>query len=105
MGRAPGTTPDEPTAETSAEASRLADDMTSGDEKRVRTAVAVSPEQPLDARAVSGLAAIEAMTFDVRTFRDLGNGTAEVAAQVVTPGGAQPTVMTRSSTAASGSAL
>jgi len=79
---------------TSAEASRLASDVTSGDEKRVRAAVAVSPEQPLDAGAVSGLAAIEVMTFDVRTFRDLGDGTARIAAKVVMPGGAQPTVWT-----------
>ncbi|WP_139190937.1 hypothetical protein [Actinokineospora iranica] len=79
---------------TSAEASRLADDMTSGDEKRVRAAVAVAPEQPLDAAAVSGLAAIEAMTFDVRTLRDLGDGIAEVTARVVMPGGTQPAVWT-----------
>lgn len=79
---------------TSTEASRLASDVTSGDEKRVRAAVAVSPEQPLDAGAVSGLAAIETMTFDVRTFRDLGDGTAQIAAKVVMPGGAQPTTWT-----------
>jgi hypothetical protein len=78
----------------SAEASRLAEDVTSGDEKRVRAAVAVSPEQPLDAAAVSGLGAIESMTFDVGTFRDLGDGTAEVTARVVMPGGAQPAVWT-----------
>jgi len=71
---------------TSVEASRLADDVTSGDEQRVRAAMAVSPEQSLAADAVSGLAAIETMTFDVRTFRDLGDGIAEVAAQVVLPG-------------------
>ena|SRR5690349_3509984 len=74
---------------TSAAAARLADDVTSGDEKRVRTAVAVSPDQPLDAAAVSGLAAIRSMTFDPHTFRDLGNGAAEVTAQVVEPGDAQ----------------
>jgi hypothetical protein len=76
---------------TSAAASRLANDVTSGDEKRVRAVVAVSPEQPLDAGAVSALAAIEAMSFDVRTFRDLGDGTAEVTARVDMPGAAQPT--------------
>jgi hypothetical protein len=79
---------------TSAEAARLADDVTSGDEKRVRAAVAVAPEQPLDAAAVSGLAALETMTFDVGTFRDLGDGVAEVTARVVVPGAAQPTVWT-----------
>jgi hypothetical protein len=79
---------------TSAEASQLADDVTSGDEKRVRAAVALSPEQPLDPAAVSGLATLEAMTFDVGTFRDLGDGTAEVTARVVMPGGAQPTMWT-----------
>jgi hypothetical protein len=79
---------------TSAEAARLADDVTSGDEKRVRAAVAVAPEQPLDAAAVSGLATLEAMTFDVATFRDLGDGVAEVTARVVVPGAAQPTLWT-----------
>jgi hypothetical protein len=78
-----------PPALPAAEASRLAGDVTSGDEKRVRAAVAVAPEQPLDAEALSGLAAIESMAFDLRTFRDHGNGTAEVTAQVVMPG-AQP---------------
>ena len=78
----------------SAAASRLANDVTSGDEKRVRAAVAVSPEQPLDAGAVSALAAVEAMSFDVRTFRDLGDGTAEVTARVDMPGAAQPTAWT-----------
>ena len=78
---------------TSAEASRLADEVTSGDEKRVRAAVAVSSEQPLDAEAVSGLATIR-MTLDVRTFHDLGHGAAEVIARVVPPGGAPPTEWT-----------
>lgn len=78
---------------TSAEASRLADDVTSGDEKRVRAAVAVSSDQPLDAAAVTGLASIE-MTLDVRTFHDLGGGAAEVIARVVPPDGTPTTEWT-----------
>lgn len=80
---------------TPAEASRLADDVTSGDEERVRAAVAVSPEQPLDAGAISGLAAIETMSFDVRTFHDVGDGTAEVTARVVVAGGKRTVWMVR----------
>lgn len=69
-------------------ARELSADLVSGDEARVRRAVAVSPDQPFDAGFVASLAG-SPVEFDVTTFRAEPDGAARVSARV---GGAQWTV-------------
>ncbi|WNV84886.1 hypothetical protein [Umezawaea sp. Da 62-37] len=64
-----------------ADAARLADEVVSGDERRVREVVALPSEQELDPAAIAGLAAMGPLAFDLGTFRDRGDGRAEVVAR------------------------
>lgn len=66
------------------DAARLNADMTSGDEQRVRAALAVPDDQTLDPGAVVDLAAVGPVRFDHSTFHDLGGGRAEVIANTAT---------------------
>ncbi|MEU5695920.1 hypothetical protein [Actinosynnema sp. NPDC020468] len=67
---------------TESAAKSLANDLTSGDLTRVRTALAVPVDQPLDDGAVTGLKALAPVLFDVGTFHDDANGTARITAEV-----------------------
>ncbi|GAA3001222.1 hypothetical protein GCM10010483_52740 [Actinokineospora diospyrosa] len=73
---------------TSDQARGLGADLTSGDESRVRRAVAVSPEQPFDPGFVASLAAAP-VELDAATFQVEPDGSAHVSARV---GGARWTV-------------
>ncbi|WP_144065745.1 hypothetical protein [Lentzea albidocapillata] len=68
-----------PLAEEQAKA--LAADLTSGDEPRVRRALAISDAQPLDLGAVAQLASIAPLTIDTASFQDANDGTASTSAQ------------------------
>ncbi|PPK69598.1 hypothetical protein CLV40_103208 [Actinokineospora auranticolor] len=69
-------------------ARELTADLTSGSEGRVREAIAVSPDQPLDDGFVTSLAGTP-VEFDVSSFQAAEGGRAKVSARV---GGAVWTV-------------
>ncbi len=66
---------------TQPDAQLLASDLTSGDQKRIRNAVTISPNQEVDAATIAGLNALR-VTFDVTTFKPTGDTTATVRAEV-----------------------
>ena len=76
---------------TEEQALSLATDLTSGDEDRVRSAVAVAPGQKLNAAAVAELESIKSVDFDLTTFRDRGDGTAQVRARILLKGAGSAT--------------
>ncbi|GGS28748.1 hypothetical protein [Actinokineospora fastidiosa] len=66
---------------TGEQADELATDLISGDEARVREAVAVSPEQPLEPGLAPSLASA-VIEVDASTFQPQPDGSAVVAARV-----------------------
>lgn len=72
-----------PLTEESAKA--LAADLTSGDEFRVRRALAISETQPLAVDAVAQLASITPLDIDIATFHDERDGYATATARTSRP--------------------
>jgi hypothetical protein len=70
---------------TQPQAEKLAQQLTSGDVAQVRLATTVSPEQELDAAAISGLASLSPLTFDLESFRETSETTADVTARSGAP--------------------
>ncbi|WP_018682735.1 hypothetical protein [Actinokineospora enzanensis] len=62
-------------------AKALVADLTSGSEERVRRALALAPDQPLDPGFVDGMAKVP-LTLDVSTFHTEANGMARVVGTV-----------------------
>jgi hypothetical protein len=65
---------------TEEQASALGEHLRSGSEDRLRQAIAISPDQPLDAGVAAQLASITSFEFDLATFRIEPDGSARVTA-------------------------
>lgn len=74
---------------TAQDAATLTEDLASGDPEQVRRAVSLPIGATLPADTLAALTDMDAMTFDLATFTDHGDGTADVRAIV---GDAQWTV-------------
>ncbi|MEU0885674.1 hypothetical protein ABZ345_44430 [Lentzea sp. NPDC005914] len=66
---------------TKEQATTLCENLTSGSEDRLRQAIAISPDQPLDAGAAGQLASITSLELDLSTFRLEPDGSAKVTAR------------------------
>lgn len=66
-------------------AAQIGDDLASGDLARLRDAIAVSPDQPLETGAAAQLKALAPVTLDVATFHDNGDGSGTATAHVAHP--------------------
>ena len=63
------------------QATVLGEHLKSGSEDRLRRAIAISPDQPLDAGVAAQLASITSFEFDLATFRVEPDGSAKVIAR------------------------
>ncbi|MFD9698230.1 hypothetical protein [Lentzea sp. NPDC059081] len=78
-----------PPAFTQAEADTLVQEASSGDETRLRDAVALPPDQPLNPDASARLRALAGLTIDATTFHQEADDVAIVAATWQQPGSTQ----------------
>jgi len=70
---------------TAQQATKLSEELTSGSESEVESAVALPQGQKLNSGVVQALASLGPITFDISTFHDNHDGTATITASIAHP--------------------
>lgn len=70
---------------TAQQAAKLSEELTSGSESEVESAVALPQGQTLNSGIVQELASLGPITFDISTFHDNHDGTATITASIAHP--------------------